>query len=214
MASIEGLYAGRVESLELGGEPSVTAIRKRPVTTAQVGALGVEGDEQADRNSHGGPDMALCVYPAEHYPMWERRFGRPLQVPAFGENLRVAGRLEDDVALGEVWLVGEVRLQVAQPRVPCRMPATLNGEPRLTSWMCQSGATGYLLRVLQGGTIAVGAAVEVVERPASLLTVAELNRLRYVDTDDGPGLRRALAADTLTATWRARLENQLARVAG
>jgi MOSC domain-containing protein YiiM len=28
---------------------------------------GIQGDEQADRKYHGGPDKALCAYPAAHY---------------------------------------------------------------------------------------------------------------------------------------------------
>lgn len=211
MASLEGLYAGRIERLELGGDVATTAIRKRARPVATVGRLGIEGDEQADRDHHGGPDMALCVYPAEHYAMWQGRLGRELRVPAFGENLRVAGRLEQDATVGEVWRVGGVLLQVAQPRVPCSMPAALNGEPSLNALMRDSGATGYLLRVLEGGELEVGAAIEVVERPQDAPTIGELNRLRYRDPGDTAGLRMALAYGGLTADWRERLGAQLRR---
>lgn len=214
MASLEGLYAGRIERLELDGGAVTTAIRKRALGTVRVGELGIDGDEQADRKNHGGPDMALCVYPAEHYALWRERLGRELAVPAFGENLRVAGRLEDAAAIDEVWRVGEVLLQVVQPRVPCSMPAALNGERSLNAWMRESGATGYLLRVLQGGELTAPADIEVVERPRDAVTIGELNRLRYREPGDVAGLRRALASEGLTATWRERLEGQLRRAAG
>ncbi|VED38355.1 MOSC domain-containing protein [Escherichia coli] len=32
--------------------------------------LGLEGDEQAEKKVHGGPDRALCHYPREHYLYW------------------------------------------------------------------------------------------------------------------------------------------------
>ncbi|MGQ7173863.1 MOSC domain-containing protein, partial [Escherichia sp. R-CC3] len=34
--------------------------------------LGLEGDEQAEKKVHGGPDRALCHYPREHYLYWAR----------------------------------------------------------------------------------------------------------------------------------------------
>ena len=215
MATLVGLYTGRIETRAFEGRTSSTAIGKTAVTgPVRVGALGLEGDEQADTRNHGGPDRAVCVYAEERYPYWEDRLGRPLPVPAFGENARVSGRLEEDVVLGEVWQVGAVRLQVTEPRVPCWVPAAHNGETRLTAWMSRTGYTGYLLRVLEEGTLAAGAPIEVVERPERPLTVMELNRLYFRDRDDAEGLRRALAADGLLPEWRELLEEQLERAGG
>lgn len=209
---IVALYAGRIRARELDGHAAETAIAKTALAgPVRVGRLGLEGDQQADRRNHGGPDRALCVYPGERYPYWEGRLGRPLAAPAFGENARVADRLEDDVALGEVWQLGEVRLQVTEPRVPCWMPGAHNGEPRLTRWMAGTGYTGYLLRVLEEGELAAGVPIEVVDRPERALSVMELNRLYFRDRDDVEGLRRALAADGLMDDWRQILEDQLRR---
>jgi len=214
MATLVGLYTGRIEARTLEGRTASTAIGKTAVTgPVHVGTLGLEGDEQADTRNHGGPDRAVCVYAAERYPYWEARLGRRLQAPAFGENARVSGRLEEDVVLGEVWQVGPVRLQVTEPRVPCWVPAAHNGETKLTAWMSRTGYTGYLLRVLQEGALEAGAAIEVVERPERALSVMELNRLYFRDREDADGLRRALAADGLLPGWRELLEEQLERAA-
>ena len=212
MASIEALYAGRIEARAFEGRTASTAIGKTAVPgPVRVGALGLEGDEQADTRNHGGPDRAVCVYAAERYPYWEGRLARPLPPPAFGENARVSGRLEEDVVIGEVWQAGEVRLQVTEPRVPCWTPAAHNGESRLTAWMSRTGYTGYLLRVLEEGTLEAGTPIEVLERPDRPLTVMELNRLYFRDRDDVEGLRRALGADGLLQGWRDTLEEQLRR---
>lgn len=212
MAEVVALYAGKIQSRDFGGRRADSAIAKGAVHgPVWVGRLGLDGDEQADKRNHGGEARALCVYPEERYAYWERRLGRPLAPPAFGENARVSGRLEEDVTLGEVWQVAGVRLQVTEPRVPCWMPGAHNGEPRLTAWMARTGFTGYLLRVLEEGEMHVGAAVTVIERPPRPLTVMELNRLYFKDRRDAPGLRRALAADGLMDEWRTILEQQLAR---
>ncbi len=215
MASIVALYAGRIETRQLAGREAATAIGKTPAHgPVRLGTLGLEGDQQADTKNHGGPDRAVCVYADERYPYWEERLGRPLRTPAFGENARVTGRLEEDVVLGEVWRVGGVRLQVTEPRVPCWTPAALNGELQLTAWMSQTGYTGYLLRVLQEGALEPGAEIEVVDRPPQPLSVMELNRLYFRDRDDVEGLRRALACDGLLPDWRGLLEEQLDRAGG
>jgi len=219
MARVLELYTGKVETREVGGRPVATAIAKQAVAgPVRVGKLGLAGDAHADDRNHGGEDRALCVYPDERYAYWEGRLGRPLVAPAFGENARVAGRLEDDVVVGEVWQLGGVRLQVTEPRVPCSKPGAHNGEPRLTAWMTRTGYTGYLLRVLQEGELEEGALIEVVDRPEQGVSVMELNRLTFKDKGDVDGLRRALAAGGLLADWRVQLERQLrtqlARAAG
>ncbi len=56
--------------------------------------LGLEGDEQAEKKVHGGPDRALCHYPREHYLYWAREFPEQAELfvaPAFGENLSTDG---------------------------------------------------------------------------------------------------------------------------
>jgi len=212
---VVALYAGTIRRRDFGGRQADSAIAKTAVTgRARVRRLGLEGDAQADTRNHGGPDRAVCVYADERYPYWEGRLGRPLAAPAFGENARVAGRLEQDVLLGEVWQAGRVILQVTEPRVPCWVPAAHNGEQHLTAWMSRTGYTGYLLSVLEEGAIEPGASVEVVERPARPLTVMELNRLTFRDQNDVEGLRGALACDGLLPDWRSSLEDQLRRAGG
>ncbi|KAH2772636.1 hypothetical protein KXV54_009353, partial [Aspergillus fumigatus] len=53
-----------------------SAIAKQPVTgPVRVGFLGLEGDEQADRKHHGGPDKAIHHYAFDHYPAWAADLG-------------------------------------------------------------------------------------------------------------------------------------------
>jgi len=48
--------------------PYTTAFRKAEVTgPVHVGPLGLEGDEQADKKFHGGPEMAVLMYADAHY---------------------------------------------------------------------------------------------------------------------------------------------------
>lgn len=65
------------------------------------------GDGQADLKHHGGPDKAVCVYPAEHYSYWETTLERKLPAAAFGENVTVKGLAEQDVWIGDVFQLGK-----------------------------------------------------------------------------------------------------------
>ena len=103
------------------GEEIVSGIAKRPVggETLRLDPLNLEGDRQADLSVHGGPDKAVYAYPAEHLPVWNAELGTAFGLGTFGENLTTEGMLEDEVRIGDVWVWGDARLQIVQPRSPC-----------------------------------------------------------------------------------------------
>jgi MOSC domain-containing protein YiiM len=52
---------------------------------------------------HAGPDKAILIYSADHYPAWRAELGLPdLSFGGFGENLTVAGLTEETVCVGDV----------------------------------------------------------------------------------------------------------------
>jgi len=54
---------GRVVKADWAGRIQRTAIEKHPADGAvRVGRLGLDGDEQADLENHGGPEQAIYVY--------------------------------------------------------------------------------------------------------------------------------------------------------
>lgn len=89
------VFVGKIRDYD-GSRPS--AIGKIQVDgELQLGDLGLEGDEQAEKKIHGGPDRALCHYPREHYLDWIREFPQQADLfcaPAFGENLSTEGLTE------------------------------------------------------------------------------------------------------------------------
>ena len=161
-----------------------SAIRKQPVAgPLRLGPMGLAGDAQADLLVHGGPDKAVCVYPTEHLPHWSERLGRRLEPAAFGENFSVAGLLEDEVCLGDVYRVGTALVQVTQPRQPCYKLATTTAS-RIRAVGTGGGLDGLLLPLPGDGRGAVGDALTLVERPAPGCTIVETNRLLHHDRHD------------------------------
>ena len=74
------------------GRPWTSAYGKQQVDReVRVGRENLDGDRQADRRHHGGPDMAVLAYPHEHYARWSAELNWA-EVPygAFG-RLYMAG---------------------------------------------------------------------------------------------------------------------------
>jgi len=71
----------------------MSSIGKAPVSgRVQVAGVNLDGDDQADRRVHGGPDKAVYAYAHEDALWWSGELGREIAPGMFGENLTLAGR--------------------------------------------------------------------------------------------------------------------------
>ena len=178
-ARVGDLFAGQAAA----GRHVATGIHKQPRDgPVAIGWLGLEGDGQADRKLHGGPDKAVYAYPVEHYPFWEERRRRAhqhagLAYGALGENLTVQGLLETAVWIGDRLAIGAVLLEVSDVRTPCFKLNVKMGLSHAARLMDQSGATGFYLRVLQTGMVAAGDAFRLLPGPR-LLSVSLISDSR------------------------------------
>ena len=193
------------------GEPILSGIVKTPVTadTLRLDPLNLEGDRQADLAVHGGPDKAVYAYPSEHLPRWNEELGVTFGPGTFGENLTVAGWLEEDVRIGDVWAWGNAFLQVSQPRSPCYKLATVTGRPDLPKRLTRNGRTGWYLRVLQPGNVSTAGPIHVVDRHPAGLTVLRFHRAALLGDATRADLEHMAAVEPLAAFWKARLREQL-----
>lgn len=169
---------------------------------------GFEGDGQADLKNHGGPDKAVCVYPSEHFPFWRDALGLPFAAGAFGENLTVAGAMEDDACIGDVFQAGEVVVQVSQPRQPCWKLARWWRIKDFALRVEQTGRTGWYFRVLQPGPLAAGAEFRLVQCGHPGWTVARANRILHHDKTDLAAARALAALPALSESWRRTLTHR------
>ena len=214
---ITSLHIGVPEALGVEGaaawydEPWTTAIFKRRVDGAvSVGPLGLAGDSQADTRVHGGRDKAICVYPAVHYPAWQRELGREdFADGAFGENLTVTGLSEPTVCIGDVYVIGTgveaVLAQVSQPRQPCWKLARKWQLKDLTARAVANGRTGWYFRVLRSGTIRPGDHLRLEERPHPTWTISAANLVMHHRVGD----THALASlDALSESWKKTLASR------
>ena len=205
-ATVLGVCTGRVGDLGTARRPMPSAFVKAPVDgRVPLGRLGLPGDEHVYEH-HGGPDMALLVYPVEHYAAWRRELGLELpDLAAFGENLTTQGFTEHDVHVGDVFSIGTALVQACQPRTPCYKLAARFGIKDMAVRVQATGRTGYLLRVLTEGEIGAGDQLVLRDREDHGLTIAEAGRIVNVARADVAGARRVLAVASLGSAVRATL---------
>jgi MOSC domain-containing protein YiiM len=190
-----------------------TAFFKTPVAGAvPVAALGLAGDQQADRQNHGGIDKALLAYSAEHYPYWRQHLSLPdIPYGGFGENLTISGSEESIVCIGDRWRAGDIEFEVSQPRQPCWKMGRRWSIPDLPKQVIQNGRSGWYLRVLSNGELAAGTPIELVSRPRPTWTVARANRLLYHENDNVGLLEELANVPELSRAWREELLERIAR---
>lgn len=201
VGSVLAVCVGTTHAADWAGRLGRTAIDKRTATRpVEVTEAGLVGDEQADREHHGGPDQALYAYARQDADHWVAELGRDLPPGSFGENLRITGPDASQAWIGERWRIGDdVEVQVTGPRIPCSVFAGFLDVPDLVPRFLAAGRPGAYLRVLTPGSVAAGDPVRVVGRPEHGLTVADVLRIHTRDRHEA---HRLLEADALAARLR------------
>ena len=191
---------GGVREFDFNGQPAVSAIWKSPVA-GRVAALGVnlQGDDQADRGAHGGPDKAVYAYAIEDGRWWETELGRPLECGEFGENLTTEGIDVNGALVGERWEVGGAVLEVSEPRVPCWRLGVRMEDKLFPRRFTEAGRPGTYLRIVAEGELGAGDEIRVIERPDHGLTIGDIFRIYTVNRDEAD---RLLSVPQLSAAWR------------
>jgi len=103
MARLLSVNVGRTREFDYNGRPAKSAIWKSPIA-GRILARGVnlEGDDQADRKAHGGPDKSVYAYAIEDVRWWEEKLGRSLQYGEFGDNFTTEGVVVNDALVASV----------------------------------------------------------------------------------------------------------------
>ncbi|MDT5031033.1 MAG: hypothetical protein QOC94_1204 [Actinoplanes sp.] len=193
------MTAGKVLSVNLAVPEAstaknvgITGINKQPVdhpvTVRPPGPKGIGlhsglvGDQIFDIEHHGGDDQAVYAYAREDYDWWERRLDRKLPGGIFGENLTLERVDVNGAVLGETWQIGpDLVLQTTFGRIPCATFQAKMAEPRWVKTFTEQNRPGAYLRVVAPGEVSAGDPVEVLDRPAHGITIADAFRAWMTD---------------------------------
>ncbi len=198
---------GSIRTIRYRGKDVRTGIFKEPVT-GKVALRGVnlDGDDQADRKVHGGPDQAVYAYASEDYAWWQSELDRALPAGQFGENLTTRGIDINGALIGERWRVGSTLLQVTSPRLPCFKLATKMEDARFIKRFASALRPGAYFSVIEEGDIEQGDSIDILSRPEHDLTIS---RMAQIFLFEHARLAELLVPE-LPASWRASIESRLA----
>ncbi len=198
--TVLSVNVGGIREFDFNGQAAASAIWKSPAV-GRVAARGVnlEGDDQADRGAHGGPDKAVYAYAIEDGRWWENELGRPLEHGAFGENLTTEGIDVNGALVGERWEVGSTVLEVSEPRVPCWRLGVRMEDKLFPRRFTEAGRPGTYLRIAVEGELGAGDEIRVIERPDHDLTIGDIFRIYTVARDQAD---RLLSVPQLSEAWR------------
>ena len=190
---------GQVREVPWRGRAVTTGIFKHPVA-GRVALRGVnfDGDDQADRTVHGGPDKAVYAYALEDYDAWRTAEGIDTPAGLFGENLTVQGLDLSSAIVGTHWRVGSAVLEVAQPRLPCFKLGIRMDDAQFPRRFMAMARMGAYLRVVKEGDVGAGDEVQVVHTPEHGVML----RAMVEALDDPDKAAALLRAPRLPPFWR------------
>lgn len=207
---IAGLFAGK--AMPMPGDGRLTAIFKQPVTgRIRVGAEGLEGDVQADRRVHGGPEKALHHFPADTYARLAQgvpELGERFVPGAIGENISTEGYTEADVCIGDVYAFGSARIQLCQPRTPCWKIDARFGTEGLSKAIQVAGISGWYYRVLEQGEVEVGDEISLLDRNTTPVSVERFWQLGHTLRPNLDELLQLAQSPGLATQWQQRIRDR------
>jgi MOSC domain-containing protein YiiM len=197
---ILSVNVGRPREFEYNGRKARSAIWKWPVN-GRVAARGVnlEGDDQADRGAHGGPDKAIYAYAIEDFRWWEKEIGHPLAFAEFGENLTTEGIDVNNALIGERWEIGSTILEVSEPRIPCWRLGVRMNDSRFVARFTEALRPGSYLRIITEGDVGAGDEIRVVHKPDTDLSVRDVFRIYTRDRGEAG---RLLEVPQISEAWK------------
>lgn len=184
MISIHSIYIGQPQTItDESGTWHSSIFRDLVEGPIYLGLRSLTGDQVTDTNNHGRPTQAVCCHPMAHYDFWNSQYGMQLRPGNVGENWTLTGAEEDEICINDIYNVGEARVQVTGPRVPCGKQAKRVGHADWVKLTLQELRTGFYLRVLTPGMVSAGDRWELQERTFPGLTMHAINRCVYHEFD-------------------------------
>jgi MOSC domain-containing protein YiiM len=199
-STLVSVNVGTPRSVEWRGRTIVTSIFKSPVRgRVRLEATNVAGDAQADREVHGGPDMAVYAYASEDYAWWQEQLQAALGPGHFGENLTTRGIDVNAAQVGERWRIGTALLEVASPRFPCSKLAMRMDDPAFVKRFAEARRPGAYFRVIEPGELGAGDGIAVEYRPERSITIAQFSDIYF---GGPPRAAELLNVERLPQSWR------------
>ena len=154
-ANILSLNTGLPQKMVWQGKEAFSSMEKTPTGGKLiVNQENIDGDRFAEVGVHGTPDSVVYAFGMDAAQLYMDAIeGGDYLFGALGENLSLDFLNEDEVSVGDVFQVGDVKLQATFPRIPCAKVNIRMKHPRGQKALLDLGRSGVYFRVLQPGEI-------------------------------------------------------------
>lgn len=193
--SVEINYHGKIEK---------TGMYKYAVDQAIFLAKNdVVNDSVIDRRYHGGADKACYWYSEKHYEFWKEKFPHlEWNYGMFGENLTISELDEGNIKIGDVFQIGNAKVQITQPRQPCyKLNYRFNCNSMVRQFI-DAGFPGIYIRVIEEGKVRKGDELILLESREESLSIRDVYNLLYESSKDELKLDKALSDPALAASCK------------
>lgn len=196
---MSGLYLG--DQIEMRNGVASCINQKHSVEKLTVQFNQVVGNGEADPKHHGGLDRVIHHFPREHYGQYRRwdLMSSFKDAPSMGENISTVGLNESQVNIGDIVQVGDVTLQITQPRSPCFKLNQQFGHQDFALVMQKTRMCGWFYKVLSEGDIGLNDSIHLIDRLSNISVaqameiyfLADFNALQYQMLLECPGLAQS-----------------------
>ncbi|WP_298487254.1 MOSC domain-containing protein [uncultured Maribacter sp.] len=193
------------------GKEEQTGIYKYPVNEPIfLGKSDVEKDTVIDRKHHGGVNKACYLFSADNYEYWKNLYPNlDWNWGMFGENITVEGLNESTLRIGNIYKVGECKVQITQPREPCYKLGIRFGTQKVLKEFIEHQSPGTYIKVLKEGNVKTGDSFELVEESDNSLTIQQFYNLLYAKVKDKKIIKTAISNSTLPEYKKEKLKKYL-----
>ena len=117
--------------------------------------------------------------------------------------LTARGRVDEaGVCIGDIYDIGDARVQVSVPRAPCRHIDRRWRTKGLCDASRANGRVGWYSRVLEEGAVEAGQEVLLIERPLPQWSVQRVHEVRHHDKTNLEAAAELAACELLSEEWR------------
>ncbi|RAJ05599.1 MOSC domain-containing protein [Arenibacter echinorum] len=199
---------GKATTFLWNGREEQTGIFKYPTDQPLfLSKMDVLKDTVIDRVHHAGINKACYLFASDHYPYWKGMYPElNWDWGMFGENLTVEGLDESTMRIGDIYKIGNVLVQVSQPREPCYKLGVRFGNPKILKEFIDYGYSGTYVRILEEGLVKNGDELILQEKSENTLTVKECFQIILAKEKDPILLQKAINNPSLPEYKRDRLK--------
>ncbi len=135
----------------------------------------VQGDHVVNRIHHGGILQAAYAYGEQHYDYWKKLYPDfDWKYGMFGENITITNLDERSIHVGNIYQLGEAKVEVTKPRQPCFKLGIRFNDLKIIKQFWNSTKSGLYFKILETGHVNKNDELLLLESKPKNLTIAAL----------------------------------------